>query len=273
MLAVSGSDDDDVRHGDTDLEAGDAQAQPQSPSSHAATSRSIVRASRPSVKDSLNVPDDELADLSLDVYNMFFLSNMGSQAFFYSLAVLITKMSLYILLIVDIKYNQNFPWDLDTKVAPVVKSAQLFLMPVAIVTQEELITSFFIFSRLKYSPEARRIHPGAYKWKYFIAHGARFMDGAMFLFINISVMLLQSDDVLGLFLNFAALMFLQTIDNIALQVCLDGYWTKSLQEAAKDVVEMKFAYRHQYVHSCLQTSFVVVIWAALLGIWAHVHYK
>ena len=67
-------------------------------------------------------------------------------------------------------------------------------------------------------------------------------------------------------------MFLQTIDNIALQVCLDGYWTKSLQEAAKDVVEMKFAYRHQYVHSCLQTSFVVVVWAALLAIWAHVHY-
>lgn len=86
----------------------------------------------------------------------------------------------------------------------------------------------------------------------------------MFLFINTVVMLLVIEDVLQLFLNFAALMFLQCIDNVALQgeyywtlsnlspkslfahilwyfisVCLDGLWTRSLQEAAQDVVDMK----------------------------------
>lgn len=86
-------------------------------------------------------------------------------------------------------------------------------------------------------------------------------------------MLTQTNDVLSLFLNFAALMFLQTIDNIALQVCLDGYWTRPLQEAAQDVVDMKFAYRHHYVHQCMQTSFVVVVWAAMVTVWANVHYS
>jgi len=43
-------------------------------------------------------------------------------------------------------------------------AAQFFLIPVMIVTQEELITSFFIFSHLKYSPEIKRRHPGAKKW-------------------------------------------------------------------------------------------------------------
>lgn len=38
-------------------------------------SHSTIRASRPSVKECLStVPEEEMADLSLDVYNMFFLS-------------------------------------------------------------------------------------------------------------------------------------------------------------------------------------------------------
>mgnify|MGYP000198975619 CR=1 FL=1 len=164
----------------------------------------------------------------------------------------------------DIAYNKEFPLETRRHAETAVVVAQLFLIPVAIVTQEELITSFFIFSHLKYSPEIKRRHPGATKWKYVVAHIARFCDGSMFLFINTVVMLLVIEDVLQLFLNFAALMFLQCIDNVALQgeyywtlsnlspkslfahilwyfisVCLDGLWTRSLQEAAQDVVDMK----------------------------------
>ena len=43
--------------------------------------------------------------------------------------------------------------------------------------------------------------------EYVVAHCSRLFDGLLFLFINTSVMLLQINDVLGLFLNFAALMW------------------------------------------------------------------
>jgi len=238
-------------------------------------SHSAIRASRPSVKECLqNTPEEELYDLTLDVYNMFFLSDICSQAFIYSFATLFVKMSLYILIMFDLGYNKEFPFDKALEVSNLVIIAQVFLIPVAIVTQEELITSFFIFSKLKYSPEIKQRHPGARKWKYVVAHTARLFDGLMFLFINIAVMLLQQNDVLGLFLNFAALMFLQEIDNIALKkVCLDGYWTRSLQESAQDVVDMKFTIRHHYNHSCLQTGFIVVVWTLLMFIWANVHFN
>ena len=237
-------------------------------------SHSAIRASRPSVKECLQeTPEEDLYDLTLDVYNMFFLSDICSQAFIYSFSTLFVKMSLYILIMFDLGYNKEFPFDKALEVSNLVIIAQVFLIPVAIVTQEELITSFFIFSKLKYSPEVKKRHPGARKWKYVVAHTARLFDGLMFLFINIAVMLLQQNDVLGLFLNFAALMFLQEIDNIALKVCLDGYWTRSLQEAAQDVVDMKFAIRHHYNHTCLQTCFVVVVWTLLMLIWANSHFN
>ena len=100
----------------------------------------------------------------------------------------------------------------------------------------------------------------------------RFADGFLFLIINTAVMLLQKDDVLALFLNFAALQFLQSIDNIALDVCLNGYWTRSLQEAAQDVVDCKFAYRHSWSHSCMQTSFFVLAFCIMLILWADMHF-
>ena len=99
----------------------------------------------------------------------------------------------------------------------------------------------------------------------------RLVDGMFFLFINTMVML-QTNDVLQIFLNFAALQFLRTIDNVAVQVCLDGYWTKALQETAQDVVDMKLANRHSRKHQLLQTSFGVVLYAVLLFLWAWVHF-
>ena len=86
-------------------------------------SRSVMRASRPTVKECLHTPDEEMYDLTLDVYNMFFLSDIGSQGFFYSFAVLFTKMSLYVLLLVDLKYNKKFPFEENVDAADVVSGA------------------------------------------------------------------------------------------------------------------------------------------------------
>lgn len=60
-----------------------------------------------------------------------------------------------------------------------------------------------------------RQHPGASKRKYHVAM-ACFVDGCYSLLANFVVML-NAKTVLGLFLNFAALHFLQHIDNIALE--------------------------------------------------------
>lgn len=282
----------------------DAQATAGTPKSSQvlAVTQSMMRESRPSVKDCLNLPDEEMADLELDVYNMFFLSEVKSQGFWYAFITLTVKMSLYFVLLFDIveKHDNLFFKD-GSGADATVKFAQIFLFPVAIVSQEELITSFFLFSRLKYSPEIKRRHPGAEKWseflnilcisyllcchvvliyshcfiihaEYIIAAVTRFADGFLFLIINTAVMLLQKDDVLALFLNFAALQFLQSIDNIALDVCLNGYWTRSLQEAAQDVVDCKFAYRHTWSHSCMQTSFFVLAFCIMLILWADMHF-
>ena len=96
---------------------------------------------RPSVQECLDVSEKEMANVELDVYNMFFISDLWSQSFFYSIATLVTKMSLYIVLIIDLLVDDTYPFEQrkeGVEVENVVKAAQFFLIPVAILIQEEL---------------------------------------------------------------------------------------------------------------------------------------
>mmetsp|Transcript_4523 Transcript_4523/g.9925 ORF Transcript_4523/g.9925 Transcript_4523/m.9925 type:complete len:205 (-) Transcript_4523:367-981(-) len=162
--ASSGSDDDanDIEQGKGIWASSQQQHQPSTLTS--SISPPPLRSIRPTVSECLHVPKEEMADLPLDVYNMFFLSGIGSQGFYYSVAIFIIKISLYTLLLLDLIDNKKFPSQQKVVASTRVKVTQLFLMPVAIMMQEELVTSFFVISHLKYSPGIKRRHPGAYKW-------------------------------------------------------------------------------------------------------------
>ena len=131
------------------------------------STQSEKRASRPSVQECLGVPEKETTDLELDVYNMFYICTLWTQPFFYSLAVLVTKMALYIILIIDLFDPESYPFDHKRQggeIKTIVMLTQFFLLPVAIVIQEELMLSFFIFGNLQYSPGIIARHPNAYRW-------------------------------------------------------------------------------------------------------------
>lgn len=111
--------------------------------------------------------------------------------------------------------------------------------------------------------------------EYHTANVFRAVDGLLFLAVNTSLML-SAVNLFVIFLNFAALMFLQTIDNVALKVCIDGYWTRSLQECAQDVVDMKIAFKQNYRLSCMRGR-TTILWVSaayviLVGFWAKTHF-
>ena len=91
----------------------------------------LSRPRRPSVQECLDVSEKEMANVELDVYNMFFISDLWSQSFFYSIATLVTKMSLYIVLIIDLLVDDTYPFEQrkeGVEVENVVKAAQFFLI-------------------------------------------------------------------------------------------------------------------------------------------------
>eukprot|EP00581_Thalassiosira_minuscula_P012352 CAMPEP_0183721112 /NCGR_PEP_ID=MMETSP0737-20130205/13512_1 /TAXON_ID=385413 /ORGANISM="Thalassiosira miniscula, Strain CCMP1093" /LENGTH=526 /DNA_ID=CAMNT_0025951083 /DNA_START=365 /DNA_END=1942 /DNA_ORIENTATION=- len=226
--------------------------------------RKLEGGGKKSLMDILGLDDDEMADIEDDVYNMFFLSDFGSSPFWFAVIVFIMKLGLIVIIAIDLLTNYTFPEPAD--VPPLVKTTQLLLLPVNVSVQEELITTFFIYANVKWSKHILELNPGASKGKYHIANFMRFLDGIAFLFIN-TTLLLQATQVLGAFLNFAALQFLSSIDNVALHLARDGYLSENLEAVAGDVLLMKLPKNHNDTLQVLDSAMLFIVFFVELVVW------
>jgi hypothetical protein len=212
--------------------------------------------------------DAEFVLIHDDVYNMFFLSNMGGQAFFYCIYVFSLKLALYTFLALDAVPNLHTARlkDGSEKVESTVLAAQCLMLPVAVAMQEDLIATYYLIANIKYCPTVRLISPAARKWKYSIANTMRGIDGMCSLFVNF-VVLMTADEILPMFLNFAALQFLQTIDNIALQLAAAGYLTEQLEHVALTVKATKLPKKHSKFFRALDSVLFLSTFLLLLVAW------
>lgn len=212
----------------------------------------------------LGVHDDDMIELSDDVYSMFFLAPMFSASFWYAFLVFALKITLVAMVAHDLYANKEFPE--NSEVPGTVRATQLLLIPVNLAMQEELVLTFFIYSNMCWHKGVLDLHPGAFNWKFHLCNMYCFVDGLSFLFVN-TTLLLQATDILGMFLNFAALQFLQSIDNVALDLAKDGYLSDSLEEVASAVALTKLPRNNNEILSVMDSVLMMVTLLLLLSAW------
>jgi hypothetical protein len=178
--------------------------------------------------------------------------------------VFLLKQSLTTIIAIDLFVNKTFPS--SDEVSTSVRVAQFLLLAVNCAVQEELVITFFIYANLKWSRSIMDLNPGATFGKYHASNMARLSDGLSFLLVNATVMF-QQVDVLNMFLCFAALQFLQSIDNVALELARKGYLSEMLQSAAKDVEFMKLPRNHNPTLQLLDTVGMIVTFLVLVSSW------
>mmetsp|Transcript_16838 Transcript_16838/g.25465 ORF Transcript_16838/g.25465 Transcript_16838/m.25465 type:complete len:457 (+) Transcript_16838:278-1648(+) len=219
------------------------------------------------VQEEIEKKDEEGYELHDDVYSMMFLANSLSASFCFSWFVFVFKLLLYLLLFSELDFKTN-----EEQVPFTVKSVQFLMMPIAIAIQEDLIESFALIANIQYDKKIQDACPGATEWKWVMASGCRFLDGLISLIVNF-ILLLQATDALSLFLNFAALQFLQAIDNIFFTLALQGFILESIEFTAKQATVLKLP-RREYpkfltkMDSILFVFFLVVmlaVWVVLVA--------
>jgi hypothetical protein len=199
---------------------------------------------------------NEYVSIHDDVYNMFFLSHCCGQAFYYAAYVFSLKIALYTFLALDVIDEGIFNAGVGGEVSGKVLAAQCLMLPVAVAMQEDLIATYYLLANIKYCQSVRLKNPDARKWKYNVANFARGLDGMFSLLVNF-VVLLKADSILPMFLNFAALQFLQTIDNIALQLAASGFLTERLEEVALAVKDCRLPKKHNVYYKALDSVFFI----------------
>lgn len=193
---------------------------------------SIVSAAMKSKKEQDTYP------LAEDVYALIFVAPVTSPAFLFALYIVITKVICYVILLSDIPYNFSEFSDFRSKSAAV----KFFLLPVAVAMQEDLMEAYSGVANIAYDADVMKIAETATRKKYHLYTWLRAMDGILSLAVNFFVML-TTTEVLSVFLNFAALGFLQSIDDIFYELATMGFFGDKLELWTTKCKEIEFPRR------------------------------
>jgi hypothetical protein len=198
---------------------------------------------------------------------LVFISPIRTFPFIFAASTFLLKVILYSFLGYDL-YNQS-GGSFDSKL-PLIRATQFFLIPVAIAMQEDLIHVYTRIANIRYENNVQEACPAATEFKFALSFILRYLDGLYSLIINF-VLLLITDEVLSLFLNFAALGFLQSIDDVAFHLAANGYVGDNMEDkcAIVKTVDLPKRVGDRFTNS-LDSILFLTTYAVMLSIYIYV---
>merc|ERR1719506_3096234 len=111
---------------------------------------------------------------------------------------------------------------------PRIIAARFLLIPVTVGMQGNLIHAVSYFARTKYDPNMTQIAVNATRLKYNLSLVLEFADGILSLFFN-AMVIMTTQKLLDIFINFASLFFLQDIDKIGYELIEAGFFGRTME--------------------------------------------
>jgi hypothetical protein len=181
--------------------------------------------------------------LTEDIYSLICISSIKSQAFFFAMATFGFQMAMTMLVCFDIidvgvKDSDN-PIRIPGGVEATVTAAQALALVLAVATQGDVITALEqLHGGYRYGKDevSLEITPSATFLKWLLSAVCQLCAGCVLLMATF-ILIMQSDNVIGMMLNFAALSFISEIDDIAFALANKGFVTDSVQKETKNVAK------------------------------------
>ncbi len=177
--------------------------------------------------------DDELTEyqkahqriyLGENVYSLLVVAPVTTWTFVLSLLVVVLKLVILVILSSDIKYE-----NVDELPRPGLTFVKFFLIPIALAMQEDLIAVFDAIANGMWCDSLVVHSTAATRSKLYFGYVVRGIDGCMSLYVNYGVLLTTNDEIVNVFLNFAALQFLYTIDDIFYELMKLGFFGDQME--------------------------------------------
>merc|ERR1719491_1452459 len=161
-------------------------------------------------------------DQKEDVYAFITTAPVCSAAFLLACCVISVKYIVYSTLISGISFE-----DVDS-MAKKNTMIKFFLIPIAVSMQADLMAVYEKIANYRYNKEVLTISAHATKLKFNLSYALRFVDGVLSLTVNFLTML-STKGILNIFLNFAALHFLQDIDDVIYNLVEKGFFGDTVE--------------------------------------------
>lgn len=242
---------DDEQHHDSDIEemvSTSTIARPGSNNSAVLSVKSLMRSKKA----------DDTFELQEDMYALIFVAPVFSGPFLFASYVITLKLIIYGILVSDISWS-------DVESASISAwSAKFFLIPVALSMQADLMHVFFCLANVLYCPSILETSSSATKSKLYLSWMLRCVDGIFSLCVNFFLMLVTAE-TLSVFTNFAALYFLQDIDDVFYGLVQLGFFGDKLEYMSQLCAGIEFPRREGTANGkflCFRISHMdSILWA------------
>ncbi len=178
-------------------------------------------------------------ELPEDVYSFITVAPVCSAPFLFAVAVIGTKYIVYATLLSGLKFSEfSIKIDYDGPVIDglstdeiIAIAVKFLLVPVTVAMQEDLMAVYAGVANTKYDPKVKEISEAATRHKWALAYLLQLIDGLLSLTVNFLKMF-NTPNILDVFLNFAALHFLQDIDDVFYALVEKGFFGDDMEHMA-----------------------------------------
>jgi len=188
---------------------------------------------QPSSNASKSCESDTQQCLCEDTFSFLIYSHVRSRAFVLATFVFLFQIAIYVVLAIDIinASDPNNPLKFPVNVEGAVRAAEFLAIVVAIITQDDLRKAVNLL-RDGFDQNLVNAHEGATKKKWILSIVLRGSEGFFGLFLTF-LLIMQSDTVIELLLNFLAMGFVGQLDDVVFVLTREGFLGKALQKDAK----------------------------------------
>jgi len=225
----------------------------------AATGRKLFDANDDKDADDHDARRSPKMSIEHDIYSLLFVTNIWTKTFWICFFVFLVQIWIMVLLIIDLLKKKDFFAQKNELRAPVIGNdttvilAQYTAIFIALFSQDDimntiaLITTTFdreymvrqmnLYAESSDYTSTRRMIGQSYYWKWILCNASRCVEGILATVVSF-LFIVQSDNVLDMFMNFAAVEFVSHLDNMVFDIALQGFFGEGMASAADMVTHI-----------------------------------
>lgn len=210
------------------------------------------------------------------------MSKPASKQWWYAFSIFLIQIALLTMILHD-QYSYQYlttPFDVPYKVHPVVRGGQLLAILLSLTTQTDLVIAIITFIMLwrrrrvswtSVTAVAQDSHLSIWGLRVALPLSCKFIEGVLVL-VTTFVIVIQSDSMIELFKDFAAMQLISELDNMMFWLALHGYAGVALMEGAKKAqkVRIKDDVMKSFCGIPLRTMVLVIVFFSMLACWSYI---
>jgi len=203
----------------------------------------------------------ERINLTEDIYSFVLACSYFCMEFWIAIYFICVKYLCYCVIFLNIMRDNRHEVFGEIIEDKTVLATKFIMIPVAVAMQEDLITVYYNAANKKYDALTYKGNKNATEAKWILCNLLRAIDGIMSLAVNFAVMFYNSE-ILNIFLSFAALHFLQFIDDVIYELAEKGFFGHNMEQATIACKIITFTRRTTNANAC--NNFIINLDTILL---------